>query len=966
MGKTTDEFIGCKTTFRLKNESDALSGEIQNVDTENRTITFYKVTIHHPGKPPKVLGGLLQYHIDELADVHITNEVNQALRQASLGKPPDRNPSTGKKKKGIRHEKEVPRHLENFVEFDSTLLYMMNIVEKEMEVNKDKNGQYKSKLPPSCTLLDDVGSKLFRDACDHLKKCSTVGVTFEGVNLGRSGELSWILVSTWEHVMYFDIKTMGKDCFDAGMRDFMESTKIMKVIHDCRRPSDMLFHQYNTKLINIFDTQVGAVCAFKALNKNSYPRYVTNLAESLRNELGINDDEIHVPYVREHCPQKDEEVWTLRPAPSIVYEWMHRHCRYLLALRDRQMELMLMEFTLGVDIHLKNLRDAYASDVEARIAMQHLLPTEYTGLPLLVKTRLREEQSKKRRRMGRANGVMERDENGWVENWTGHSHPLVIASRDTIWHMRTQPRSRESDKSTQDKRKQNGTVNSKSRDGSEGETRRDSQQDPVASKQPVLGNGQNEQLAGSFSRTYDRKVSLSSGSESPAENRSRNETPPALKTARQSGLAAEERKPLGVANAQKTEAGSQLNPSNRVAAVLSQLTKEQQEKEKNGQSILNRNYVFRAAGELLQGVSRKQQRELALQKITPADSLSDKTAVTQQDQHQDLDEEYDAIPSYSKFGEKQGSGKMAHSSGFVSVPDQDCEPEDKGFDITTFKEAIPPPPYTITEDTNKSSAEEALAAILPRVENPSLLLDGSRTSHHSSMNPVQQKSVECVPVVASSRSDVKPVSCGSRNFVPESNRSITHSHSMSESMCVLDSRSAESILSTSAQSPVCAHTVNSSHLPGSASSPSQKASDGKQGSASNAAHSRSHGQSVSLKTQAQGTAASSCCSLPASVPPSAAQARTVAELSRASTDDVSCSPVKSTNTVSRSSSEASFSAAVSPCAQSPQGGSEGSLSVSELQQALASGESLKSIIGHKMTPQQLIAARFRRNQADES
>ena len=32
---------------------------------------------------------------------------------------------------------------------------------------------------------------------------------------------------------------------------------ILQVVHDCRKMSDMLWHQYQVQMVNVFDTQVG-------------------------------------------------------------------------------------------------------------------------------------------------------------------------------------------------------------------------------------------------------------------------------------------------------------------------------------------------------------------------------------------------------------------------------------------------------------------------------------------------------------------------------------------------------------------------------------------------------------------------------------------------------------------------------------------------------------------------------------
>jgi len=37
----------------------------------------------------------------------------------------------------------------------------------------------------------------------------------------------------------------------------MSSVTLPQVVHDCRKMSDMLWHQYHVQMVNVFDTQVG-------------------------------------------------------------------------------------------------------------------------------------------------------------------------------------------------------------------------------------------------------------------------------------------------------------------------------------------------------------------------------------------------------------------------------------------------------------------------------------------------------------------------------------------------------------------------------------------------------------------------------------------------------------------------------------------------------------------------------------
>ena len=78
----------------------------------------------------------------------------------------------------------------------------------------------------------------------------------EGVRVSRSGVVCWLGMATKEFVYLFDICSLGPPGFQYGLAEILENPKIMKVVHDCRFVSDALLHQYNIKLLYVFDTQV--------------------------------------------------------------------------------------------------------------------------------------------------------------------------------------------------------------------------------------------------------------------------------------------------------------------------------------------------------------------------------------------------------------------------------------------------------------------------------------------------------------------------------------------------------------------------------------------------------------------------------------------------------------------------------------------------------------------------------------
>ena len=78
----------------------------------------------------------------------------------------------------------------------------------------------------------------------------------EGVRVARSGVVCWMGLATKEFVYLFDICSLGPPGFKYGLKEILENPRIMKVVHDCRFISDALTHQFQVKLLYVFDTQV--------------------------------------------------------------------------------------------------------------------------------------------------------------------------------------------------------------------------------------------------------------------------------------------------------------------------------------------------------------------------------------------------------------------------------------------------------------------------------------------------------------------------------------------------------------------------------------------------------------------------------------------------------------------------------------------------------------------------------------
>ncbi|PVD34404.1 hypothetical protein C0Q70_05676 [Pomacea canaliculata] len=417
--------VGHKVTLKTT-DNLIVSGFIQSLDKQNHKITLRGVTDIVSGE---FIQGLQNFYRQDILELEVHEEKKKNLIQQA-------NNAKDKKdtKSIISGCKGQPKHLKNLGFLHPRELLLQAQCQKEIEEDKKSGGASREcQLPENCTLVDDCHSQLFKDTVDYLSKQAVIAVSFEGVSMGRSGKLCWLLMASRDEIVFFDILSMGKEAISAGIGDLLESSLVLKVIHDCRLPSDLLYHQYNIKLNNVFDTQVASAFVYRLQNGGDFPRYVESLGQCLLYYLKLKKADIHIMLVRRHCQEEDEKVWMLRPVPANVSDAAKKHVCHLLTLRLVLMEEMMTEFIIGVEVFLGNVRDA--SESEARILQQarHRLPAQFSHLSDLKDMNGRWSRKSPKNRKGNILSNY-KDANGFQENCVGVIHPLVRGSHDSVWH----------------------------------------------------------------------------------------------------------------------------------------------------------------------------------------------------------------------------------------------------------------------------------------------------------------------------------------------------------------------------------------------------------------------------------------------------------------------------------------------------------------------------------------------------
>ncbi|XP_038213004.1 piRNA biogenesis protein EXD1-like [Zerene cesonia] len=187
----------------------------------------------------------------------------------------------------------------------------------------------------------------FHEAMDVLKQYSYIALSTDGAHMGRKCKMPFLVLSTPEEIYIFDIQVMQYHAFDAGLKKILEDESIKKIVHDCRKLSDCLYHKHNIKIKSIFDTQVGDLIISK--NKTGrVPDNVKTLAQCLNTHLGLKLNTIDEKMDIVQC--------TERPLSSNIKESLAKNIAFLHRLSEVINQEMMLPFVRGVECFIESVR----------------------------------------------------------------------------------------------------------------------------------------------------------------------------------------------------------------------------------------------------------------------------------------------------------------------------------------------------------------------------------------------------------------------------------------------------------------------------------------------------------------------------------------------------------------------------------------------------------------------------------
>ncbi|KAF6020041.1 EXD1 [Bugula neritina] len=233
--------------------------------------------------------------------------------------------------------------------------------------------------PTSYIIVTSLG-EMFNEAIYRINSEEAIGVAFTGANIGRDGELFWIQISTSDVVYLFDVCAMGHSCISYGLGQIFSSQTVLKVTYDCRWMSDLLFHQYNVKILNVFDVQVASVLSYRALHGGDLPAYVKSLQSLVEQYLLVGHDEYHVYKIRQAFKDSEEQLWATRPLHSYLLDSLAKTVSYLVELKKPLLDEMMNDFYVAMNSYVSVIRDQSKTERELPQQEPYRLPAIFTHM----------------------------------------------------------------------------------------------------------------------------------------------------------------------------------------------------------------------------------------------------------------------------------------------------------------------------------------------------------------------------------------------------------------------------------------------------------------------------------------------------------------------------------------------------------------------------------------------------------
>uniref|UniRef100_A0AC35U8U0 3'-5' exonuclease domain-containing protein n=1 Tax=Rhabditophanes sp. KR3021 TaxID=114890 RepID=A0AC35U8U0_9BILA len=121
----------------------------------------------------------------------------------------------------------------------------------------NKNSLSKIKSVYSLAPAQEAIKEILNDLNNQEEKYVAIDFKFVTCGNGIKDEfLSLIVLASQKRIQVFDLSNSDTLLLESGLRELLESPKVLKIIHDVKRVSTLLSQRYSVNMANIFDTQI--------------------------------------------------------------------------------------------------------------------------------------------------------------------------------------------------------------------------------------------------------------------------------------------------------------------------------------------------------------------------------------------------------------------------------------------------------------------------------------------------------------------------------------------------------------------------------------------------------------------------------------------------------------------------------------------------------------------------------------
>lgn len=232
------------------------------------------------------------------------------------------------------------------------------------------------RTPRRVYLIDSTGD-VFDDALEDIINSAVIGVKLEGPSIKRGGVLPSLSIATRDNVYIFDIIQLGTKAFKFGLGHVFKNAAIIKVFHDVRMSSDMLYHDYKVELVNVFDTAVADSVIFASNHVQGLkPNFIRSYQAVCMEYLGVPGNALFFHLQRTNRFEKDNKAFWEQPMGRFKTLAFLRNCMYLVPLHHVCQAALLHHVHSGVRSFLGQIRDVggYEAEILAEKAESNKLP----------------------------------------------------------------------------------------------------------------------------------------------------------------------------------------------------------------------------------------------------------------------------------------------------------------------------------------------------------------------------------------------------------------------------------------------------------------------------------------------------------------------------------------------------------------------------------------------------------------